>query len=307
MTRRECLVSLLGAAAFAGCRSLGSAADRPWRLALNPSTVSRFKLPFAEQVRVAAAAGWDGIEPWLADVWAAKRDGTLKDAVSRAKEANLAFVNGIAFGTWSADDPAARKKGLDETRRDMELLAEIGCPQIAASMCGMHAAGSRKLGTAEIAERYAAVLDLGRATGVRPLLEYWGLSVNMNRPEDAFAVLRHLKRDDAAVLADVFHTWKGGGEVDAFARFRSEELPVLHVNDFPRGADRARTTDADRVWPGDGGADWPRIFAALAKADARPWLSLELFNMSYQQKTPAWTAETGLAKTRAVLPDSACA
>ena len=301
MTRRDCLLSLAGAAALGGCRSLVDVFGAGWKLSLNPSTVRDFKLPFAEQVRLAAATGWNGIEPWLKDLWAAKRDGSLKDAVARARDAGLAFVNGIAFGSWAADDPAARAKGLEETRRDMELLAEIGCPLVAASMFGVHKPGARKLRAEEIAERYAAVLDLGRRTGVRPLLEYWGHSANLSRPEDAVAVLRLLNRDDAAVLPDVFHTWKGGGDFAALAALCPSELPVLHVNDFPVGAERAKTTDADRVWPGDGGADWPQVFATLAASGVRPWLSLELFNASYQAATPEWTLRTGLAKTRSVI------
>lgn len=300
LTRRDCLASLAGAAALGGCSSLRHVLGRSWKLALNPSTVRDFKLPFAEQVRLASAAGWEGIEPWLKDLWAAKRDGTLQEAVRRAKDSGLAFVNGIAFGSWVADDPAARARGLEETRRDMELLAEIGCPRIAASMFGMQKPGSRKLGAAEIAERYAAVLELGRQTGVSPLLEYWGHSVNLSRPEDAVAVLRLLNCEDAAVLPDVFHTWKGGGNFAALAGLRPSELPVLHVNDFPSGADRAKTTDADRVWPGAGGADWAQVFATLAASGADPWLSLELFNASYQTSTPEWTLRTGLERTRAV-------
>jgi len=300
LTRRECLGSLLGSVALGGCRSLNAVFGSDRKLALNPSTIRNFKLPFAEQVRLAAAAGWNGIEPWLCDLWTAKRDGTLKDAVVRAQDSGLEFVNGIAFGSWVADDLSARAKGLDDTRRDMELLAEIGCPRIAASMFGMHKPGTRRLRTEEIAERYAAVLDLGRQTGVRPLLEYWGHSANLSRPEDALAVLRLLNRDDAAVLPDVFHTWKGGGDFAAFAKFRPSEVPLLHVNDFPIGADRAKTTDKDRVWPGDGGTDWSQIFAAFDASGAEPWLSLELFNASYQTKTPDWTLRTGLAKSQAL-------
>ena len=284
-----------GALAAGGCRLF---AGRARRLALNPSTIREFRLPLVEQVRLAADAGWDGLEPWMKDLRAAKADGTLGEAVRIARGEGLAFVNGIAFGQWASSDGRVRAAGLEETKRDMALLAEIGCPTVAASMFGMHKPGAALLTTPEIAERYAAVLDLGRRMGVRPLLEYWGHSVNLNTPERALEVLRLLGRPDAAVLPDVYHTYRGGGDFATLAKFTASEMPVLHVNDYPLSKPRAALVDADRVWPGDGGADWGRVFAALDASGADPWLSLELFNLSYQTATPDRTVRTGLAKTR---------
>lgn len=285
------------AAVLGGCRAFFG---RRRRIAINPSTIRAFRLPFAEQVRLAIEAGYDGFEPWLKDLRVAKADGSLAEAVARARDAGLEFVNGIAFGQWAHPDPAVRAAGLDETKRDMELLAEIGCPRIAASLFGLQKPGAPNLTVGEAAERYARVLDLGKSYGVRPLYEYWGHSVNLCRLEEAIAVVRQVNRPDAAVLADVFHTWKGGGDFDALRQLKASELPVLHVNDVPKGLTRAAAKDADRVYPGDGCAPWARIFAALEATGADPWLSLELFNLSYQQGTPSDTLRTGLLQTRLV-------
>jgi len=297
LNRRDFILAALAAssASLAGCRLFGGVRRR---IAINPSTIREFHLPFLEQVRLAVAAGYDGIEPWLKDLHAARADGTLDEAVRLARDNGLAFVNGIAFGTWSSPNESVRAAGIAETRRDMALLAEIGCPRIAASMLGIQKSGSPVLSAAEIAERYAYVLDLGREYGVRPLLEYWGHSVNLCSPEAALAVLRLLNAADGAVLPDVYHTWRGGGSFATFAKFTAAELPVLHVNDYPTDRPRTALVDADRVWPGAGGAPWGEIFAALDAAHADPWLSLELFNLSYQKTTPLWTLKTGLAHTQ---------
>ena len=290
-------LACVGALVAGGCRFF---TGRGRRLALNPSTIREFRLPLVEQVRLAAAAGWDGLEPWMKDLHAAKADGSLAEAVSVARGEGLSFVNGIAFGQWASSDGRVRAAGLEETKRDMALLAEIGCPTVAASMFGMQKPGASLLTTDEIAGRYAEVLDLGRRMGVRPLLEYWGHSVNLNTPEQALEVLRCLNRPDAAVLPDVYHTYRGGGDFATLAKFTASEMPVLHVNDYPLSKPRSALVDADRVWPGDGGADWVQIFAALDASGANPWLSLELFNLSYQTTTPGRTVRTGLAKTRSI-------
>jgi sugar phosphate isomerase/epimerase len=211
-------------------------------------------------------------------------------------------VNGIAFGQWVNPDPTVRAAGMEETKRDMALLAEMGCPNVAASMFGVQKPGSPRVPKEAIAERYAAVLDLGKVMGVRPLLEYWGHSVNLSRLEDALDVLKMLNRPDAAVLADVYHTYRGGSSFAAYRSLSSSTLPVLHVNDYPAAPQREKLVDANRVWPGDGIAPWSEIFANLAAAGADPWLSIELFNPEYWKTTPADTLDVGCGKLLRVAP-----
>ena len=280
--------------AAAGCAMLGS--GRATKFAMNASTLRGYGLSLAEQVKAVAAAGFAGFEPWMKDIRAAKKAGTLGVVRRMASDGGVSFVNGIAFGQWVHPDVKIRAAGLEETKRDMALLAELGCPRVAASMFGVQKAGSPVLGAEEIAERYAAVLDLGKSMGVRPLLEYWGHSVNLSRLEDALEVLKILDRPDAAILADVYHTYRGGGSFETFRRLSPDMLPVLHVNDYPADPPRAKLTDAHRVWPGDGRAPWRQIFAAIDAVHADPWLSIELFNPAYWQTTPLDTARTGRAK-----------
>ena len=281
-------------AATAGC--VGAKCERHTKFAMNASTLRGYSLSLLDQVKAVAAAGFKGFEPWMKDIRAAKNDGTFREVLKAAKEDGLSFINGIAFGQWVNPDPAVRAAGLEETKRDMAMLAEMGCPRIAASMFGMQKPGSPILSKEAIAERYAAVLDLGQKMGVKPLLEYWGHSVNLSRLEDALEVLKMLNRPDAAILADVYHTYRGGGSFAAYRQLSAATLPVLHMNDYPANPPRAQLVDADRVWPGDGLAPWKEIFANLDAADAAPWLSIELFNPSYWKTTPADTLTTGRQK-----------
>ena len=281
--------------AMSGCVICGHMPPRR-RLSMNASTIRGYKLSLKDQVKAVAAAGYGGFEPWLKDIHAARADGTFADTVKIARDSGLQFVNGIAFGSWVHPDAKVRAAGIEETKRDMAALAEMGCPRIAASMLGVQKPGSPKLTLAEIAERFVAVCDLGAKMGVQPLLEYWGHSVNLNRLEDALAVLAIVKRPGTAVLADVYHTYRGGGDFATFARLTPEQLPVLHINDYPSRKPRAELTDPDRVWPGDGLAPWKELFAALDARGIDPWLSIELFNPAYWRTTPADTLRTGIEK-----------
>ena len=301
MTTRRDFLGMAALAALGGCRAFDGIAGKRFRVrrervAINPSTLRGYKLSLKEQVKAAVAAGYAGFEPWLKDVHAAKASGELGDVIKIARDGGLSFINGIAFGQWAHPDGAIRAAGLEETKRDMAALAEMGCPRIAASMFGVQKPGSPRLGMAEIAERFAPVCDLGAQTGIRPLLEYWGHSVNMCRLEDALEVLSLVGRPGTAVLADVYHTYRGGSDFAKFSDLRPEQLPVLHVNDYPVDRPRTSLVDADRVWPGLGGAPWGELFDRFAAANLDPWLSIELFNPNYWRTTPVETLKVGVEK-----------
>ncbi len=285
-------------AAFTAVGCVDVARGRTAKFSMNASTLRGYNLSLFEQVKAVSASGFTGYEPWMKDIRAAKESGTFGDVCRMARDCGLSFVNGIAFGQWVSPVPSVQAAGLEETKRDMALLAEMGCPCIAASMFGVQKPGAPCLTSEEIAERYVVVLELGKAMGVKPLLEYWGHSVNLSRLEDALDVLALVNRPDAAVLADVYHTYRGGGSFGAYRRLTPAMLPVLHVNDYPAEPSRDKLVDADRVWPGDGLAPWREISGNLAASGADPWLSIELFNPAYWRTTPADTLRVGLEKIR---------
>lgn len=297
MKRRQFLETIASAglaSVFGGC---AIPRGNRGKFALNASTLRTYGLGLEDQVRAAVAGGFSGFEPWLKDIRAAKAAGRLKDIVSFARDNGLCFVNGIAFGRWADPDGAIRAAGLEETNHDMELLAEMGCPYVAASMFGIQKPGSPIQSKEALAERFGAVCELGEATGVKPLLEYWGHSANLNNLEDAIDVLEMSGRSgDTGILADVYHSYRGGTKFGSFAKLKAHQLPVLHVNDYDFTKPRGELTDADRIWQGDGSAPWKSLLKTIESTGADPWLSVELFNPSYCTTTPAKTCSVAVAK-----------
>lgn len=273
---------------------------RRTRFCINPSTIRGYKLPLKEQVRLAIEAGYDGIEPWLSDIAAAKTAGELADIRRMCADGNLAVVNGIGFARWSLPDAAARATGLEEMKRDMDLVAEIGGKYIAAPPFGLQQPGSPVIPIEDFIPRYQAVLALGDQTGVTPILEFWGHSVNLSTLAEAVRIASASGHAKAAVLADVYHMFRGGSPYEGLRFLTASTLPVLHMNDVPAAPAREKLADADRVWPGDGIAPWRQIFGILRENRVSPWFSLELFNPSYWKSTPLETLRTGLAKMKAV-------
>lgn len=312
MTNRREFLSVAGLGALAaGCCTGGNectaSAPKPvqpavgFRYALNPSTIREFKLSLKEQVKLCIEVGYQGIEPWLADIAAAKQKGELSDIRKMCEDGNLAIVNGIGFAHWAMPDRAERAKGMEEMKRDMALVTELGGAFIAAPPFGLQKPGSVKVPLDEFVANYRAVLELGGRMGVTPILEFWGHSANLSKLNEALYVAAASGHENAAILADVYHMFRGGSAYEGLRFCTKSTIPVLHMNDVPATPARDRLTDADRVWPGDGIAPWKQIKGILVECALNPWLSLELFNKSYQTTTPLNTLKTGLEKMKAVM------
>src|SRR5215207_3453092 len=113
-----------------------------FKTALNASTLFPFELDVRQQIRVAAEAGFEGIELWVKDIEAfVENGGSLHELKSYIADMGIAVVNAIAFFPWADTDNATRERGLAQAEREMRMLAELGCAAVAAPPYG-NVAGS---------------------------------------------------------------------------------------------------------------------------------------------------------------------
>ena len=274
---------------------------------LNASTIRGQKLGPAEQLETAAKAGYDGFEFWTGDLAKfAGGGGSLGDLRKRAGDLGIRIINGIGFAAWAVDDATARAKGLEQMRKDMDLMAQVGGTHIAAPPSGVSKPGVT-LDLDRAAERYRAVLELGRQLGVVPMLEFWGASANLNSVAQVAYVAAQAGHPDSCVLADVFHMYRGGSQPAALCVLGRSAVRCFHLNDYPAQPPRESIKDSDRIWPGDGIAPLKEILTTLAANECRPMLSLELFNAEYYKLPALETARIGLAKMKAAVAASGLA
>lgn len=331
MNRRSLLMGFAGTALAGASAQLAEASepahppksqpDRPlrsqWRYCLNTSTVRAFdgkgggkSRTILELIDIAAKAGYDAIEPWIVELEAyVSSGGSLKDLGKRIQDAGLAVPDVIGFAEWVVDDLERRKKGLEQARRDMDMVAQIGGQRIAAPPVGATGGKSPRddprytqpVDPLTAAERYRTLLELGQAMGVTPIVEIWGFSKTLSRLGEAFFVAAECGRPNACILPDIYHLFKGGSDFTGLALLSSQAIGIVHVNDYPAGKERAVITDADRVYPGDGIAPWKEILNSLHTIGYRGYLSLELFNRDYWKQDPHHVARTGLEKLKSLV------
>jgi sugar phosphate isomerase/epimerase len=300
-TRREWLAGTLAAGLAAAPAPAAEAAPaEPFGYCLNTATIMGQKLPLAEQVEVAARAGYRGIEPWVRDLEAhVKGGGDLKDVAKRIRDRGLTVESAIGFAEWAVDDDARRRKGLEQARRDMSLVEQLGGKRIAAPPAG--ATDRADLNLFKVAGRYRELMEIGANLGVVPQVELWGFSRAIRRVGEALLVAVESGHPRACVLADVYHLYKGGSDFGWVRLVGPAALNVLHVNDYPATPPRETITDAQRVYPGDGVAPLAGFFRDLAAEGFRGMLSLEVFNREYWKQDALAVARTGLDKLREVV------
>jgi sugar phosphate isomerase/epimerase len=264
---------------------------------LNTSTLRGHKLSLAEEIDIAAEAGYDAIEPWIREIRQyLEQGGTTAELKKRIDDVGLAVPSAIGFAEWIVDDDSARARGLETAKSDMELLFEIGGTRIAAPPAG--ATGQSDLNLLRAAERYRALLELGDKTGVVPQVEVWGFSKSLSRLGEVLLVAAESGHPKACLLPDVYHIYKGGSDFGGLRLIDGGAIHVFHINDYPADPPRETIRDADRVYPGDGVAPIGEILRTVYDAGFRGMLSLELFNEEYWKQPPLDVARTGLEKMR---------
>jgi sugar phosphate isomerase/epimerase len=308
LTRRELIARTpaLAAATAAGCLPSGhleasdTAPAEPFGYCLNTSTISGQKLDLVEVIEIAAKAGYRAIEPWIREIDQYVKTGrSLKELGKRIQDRGLHVESVIGFFEWIVDDDQRRAKGLEEARRNMDLVQQIGGKRLAAPPVG--ATKQTDLNLHRAAERYRVLLELGAKMGVVPQVELWGHSQSLSRLGEVALVAIESGHSQACILADVYHLYKGGSNLNGLGLLGPASMYVLHFNDYPAQPSRADITDAQRVYPGDGVAPLKDILRTLRRIGFRGVLSLELFNRGYWQQDALTVARTGREKMQRIV------
>ncbi len=162
----------------------GGAAGRLLPLRLNTALLRGYGLGIVEQVDLAGAAGYDGIEPWIADVQKyAGAGGSLPDLKRRISDRGPVVESAIGFAPWIVEGAGSGRRDSSRRGARWSSFAQIGGKRIAAPPAG--AVEGPAIPLSAVSERYRALLEAGATTGVAAQLEVWGFANNVSRMSEA--------------------------------------------------------------------------------------------------------------------------
>lgn len=307
MNRREMLAVAGVGALMSGTNALADKTNPKSksgkiRFCLNTSTIREANLPLSELIDLTAKAGYDGIEPWVREIDKfVESGGSLKDIKKQLEDSNLILESAIGFPTWGVNDDKERQAGVEEAKRCLDLVFQMGGHAVAAPPIGIHKGDYDTVPLDVLAERYHELLDMSQSMGGQTHLEIWGPSKNLSRLREAVYVATACDHPNATLLPDIYHMFRGGSSFEGLRMINGKLIPLFHMNDYPSKPERTKMKDSDRVYPGDGVAPMKHIVSILHEIGFEGALSLELFNKTYWKQDPFEVAKTGLQKMKAAV------
>jgi 2-keto-myo-inositol isomerase len=300
MTSRRTFLSTV-ALGTASLLPLPAAANRralqktTFRYCLNTSTIRGQSPGLRRYIEIASKTGYDGVELWVRDVQEYLSQGNSAASLkSLIEDHGLTVEGAIGFAPWLKGED-----GMDQMKKEMEMMASIGGKRIAAPASGFQQGETLDLQLA--GEKFHELLEVGEETGIQPCLEFWGTSPVLSHMAQVLMVAAYANHPGTQILADVYHMFRGGSGFHTLKMIPGDMLELFHMNDYLASIPREKQNDSHRVFPGDGAAPLKEILTDLKNMGGVKVLSLELFNPDYWKRDPEEVAGTGLVKMKEVV------
>ncbi len=258
---------------------------------LNTSTIK--PQPLLKKIELAGAAGYDGIELWLNDIYDhIGRGDEVSDVEKAVADHGLIVPSVIAIRQWGDQDGWEYELVKDEARRRFALGARLGAPFIVATP------PLELTRQDHLPERYRDLLQIGREECIRPTFEYISFFKSVDNLTDAWRIVQETDDIDATIILDAFHTWNSNSDVELLREIPVEKISHYHIDDAH--PDKAPTTqlDPDRVMLGEGQIDLAAEIALLKEKGYDRTMSLELFNAELWELDPLEVITVGLDQMR---------
>jgi 2-keto-myo-inositol isomerase len=310
ITRRKFITGSTAAAAGIALSGTSAVSDvkseryqngrSPWPVSLDTSTI-RPAGDISEKVRIAAEAGYDGIEPWEGELSEyEERGGDLRDLGQRIKDSGMGVPNVVAL--WNAIPPTQQEweEREEEHRNRFRQASETGAKYIQTVLTPAREWQEYDLNFA--AEKFHELLEMGiNDYNVIPALNFLQFLPHNQRIGQASAIALNADHPEAKIIPDTFHMYAGGSGFNGLKHIRGSFIAIFQINDVPGNPPREELEDEHRVYPGDGIFPLTDILKDLKETGFDEFVSLQLFNPDYWEQDLLEVARTGLEKTVSVI------
>jgi len=251
-------------------------------------------------VRVARAAGYDGIELWIPkltrylDAGFTTRD--LREALGPLRVTMLDTLLSI-----ERSDPATRRQLLADCARLAEVAAELGCPALQVVALDDFDGASWPEQRRALVGSLSELADIAGAHGVRLALEPVVFSRFRSLPQ-ALELIEAVGADRVGLCLDTWHLWTSGTAWEDVAALDPQLIACVHIGDT-EARSGPEWSDADRsALPGEGILPLrDAIDAILATGYDGSW-AVEMKSERHWEWDPQVLAAAVLQRARLLLP-----
>src|SRR3954464_785826 len=235
-----------------------------------------------EKLRAAAAAGFDGVELFEADLLGSPL--SPEDVRERCAELGLTVDLYQPFRDFEAVAPEQLEHNLRRAERKLEVMEALGadtmlvCSNVAPDAIDDDALAAAQLRT--LAERAGA-------RGMRIAYEALAWGTHVSEDDPAWRIVEAADHPALGTCLDSFHVLSRGTSLDTIAAIPADKLFFLQLADAPHLVmDFLQWSRHYRCFPGQGGFDLRDFTARVLATGYDGPLSLEGFNDVFRQAAP---------------------
>jgi len=247
-------------------------------------------LRLPEFVSLAARAGFKAVDFSITAV----ADLVKKQSLDKVKEIFAAAnIKPGAFGLtveWRKDE-ALFRQGLVDLAEKAKLAAAIGC-KVCCGGIPPSVSTPREEFVKMMIERFKGIAATLGAEGISFAIEFIGPQTSRKEPNvtvfdlnGCMEVVTAVGAANAGVLLDSFHWHTAGCKWSDLDKVPPDIIKYVHVNDAPdKPLDKQQ--DMQRLLPGEGIIELPRLLRSLQKKGYAGRISVEVFNNDLKKLDP---------------------
>jgi 2-keto-myo-inositol isomerase len=267
-------------------------------LALNTACTMPYDV--ATEIPAISAAGFTHVELRIPELRDYLPEHSLQDLRSLLQSHGLrvASINALEFVTFRGDD---YQRVRSECAEVCAWAAELDCPLVIAvpspTPTWQTTWSEVKAESASVLRDLASIAEPhGVTVGFEPLGFGW---CSVRTVAGAAEILAEAAAPNLAEVIDLCHFHLGGSTPAEIDRLDPRALPIVHVDDVAEGPLEA-STDADRVFPGEGSLPIGAVCERLRGIGFSGILSVEVFRPEYWELPVDEICRRAYAATAAV-------
>jgi len=230
------------------------------RWAFNSATVMH--LPWKQELQLLERFGWRAAEVWYDKFQAAIKSGDAASPAALARQARSAGIEpiGVCAGMVFTD-PATRDRELADINIRLDFTAEIGAPSLTV-VCLGDPTPDYASAYSVLADKLRAVAEAAAARKVRVNVEFLGGQTIVSNIASCVDLIRRIDHPSLGMLLDLVHYYVGPSHMEDLERLPAGKLHMIHIDDSP-DLPIESLKDDQRVFPGEGRIDLPRVLAQI--------------------------------------------
>jgi sugar phosphate isomerase/epimerase len=253
--------------------------------------------PIAARIDAAMAAGFTRLSVSPLDVARAEEQGTSAAELGRSlRDAGLEIVLDPVMN-WYGGAPRADSRfarfPLDESLAMAEALQVVSITLIGQA--------TSDLSLDEVAGPFGNVCDRAAGFGAQVHLEFIPMTLIPDLAS-AWTIVQGADRPNGGVLFDTWHFFRGNPDFELLERVPGERIFAVQIDDAAadvRGSMREDTQN--RLLPGDGDFDLPRVVRALDRIGALRWVGPEVISPVTEAMPPVQAARVAGDRVRELI------